>query len=224
MIQSYRTEVVPVWIETRMQSVCDWAHGAGFSYEFVGDEIFDLLPDDYRRPPRAASGSNRLGRLLLIRRALKAVDRAMGGRGRFGFPRGLLMCPVIRATRSVGKFGCNQTVVILRPQMLSNAQRILLFRTRQRLLDFYIHACERIVGAASGQIPNQIVGTKLLTALHNMVDCCFWNGGHVQPLRSGTSPPAAVRQRLVCATKRPVLWRQQTCVPHCSAGRQMASC
>ena len=40
VIQSYRTEVVPVWIETCMQSVCDWAHGAGFSYEFVGDEIF----------------------------------------------------------------------------------------------------------------------------------------------------------------------------------------
>ena len=48
VIQSYRTEAVPVWIESCMQSVRDWAHGAGFSYEFVGDEIFDFLPDDYR--------------------------------------------------------------------------------------------------------------------------------------------------------------------------------
>ena len=46
VIQSYRTEAVPIWIETCMQSVREWALRGRFSYEFVGDEIFDLLPDD----------------------------------------------------------------------------------------------------------------------------------------------------------------------------------
>ena len=174
VIQSYRTEAVPVWIETCMQSVCDWAHGAGFSYEFVGDEIFDLLPDDYRQ---AAAGRfpvlTDLGRLLLIRRALEGrFDRAIwvdadvlvfhadclsvpGNMG-YGFCREIWVQPNSRRPYALK---CYRNV--------HNA--FCFFERGNAFLDFYIHACERIVGAAAGQIPNQIVGTKLLTALHNMV-------------------------------------------------------
>jgi len=36
-------------------------------------------------------------------------------------------------------------------------------------LDFYIETCKSIIGRANAGLPPQIVGTKLLTALHNIV-------------------------------------------------------
>ncbi len=173
VIQSYRTEAVPIWIETCMQSVRDWALRARFSYEFVGDEIFDFLPDDYRQ---VAAGRipvlTDLGRLLLIRRALRGrFDRAIWvdadvlvfradflsvpGNMDYAFCREIWVQPNSRRPYALK---CYRNV--------HNA--FCLFERGNPFLDFYIHACERIVSTAAGQMPNQIVGTKLLTALHNM--------------------------------------------------------
>ena len=174
VIQSYRTKAVPVWIETCMRSVCNWAHGAGFRYEFVGDEIFDLLPDDYRS---AAAGRvpilTDLGRLLLIRRALEGpFARAIW------VDADVLMfnSDLLRVPGNIGYAFCREIWVQPNTRMpyalkcyrnVHNA--FCLFERGNAFLDFYIHSCERMVGAAVEKMPNQIVGTKLLTALHNMV-------------------------------------------------------
>ena len=157
-----------------MRSVCNWAHGAGFSYEFVGDKIFDLLPDDYRK---AAAGRvpilTDLGRLLLIRQALQGpFERAIWvDADVLVFNSDFLSVP-----SNIGYAFCREIWVQPSGRMpyglkcyrnVHNA--FCLFERGNAFLDFYIHACERIVGAAAGQMPNQIVGTKLLTALHNMV-------------------------------------------------------
>ena len=173
VIQSYRTEAVPIWIETCMQSVRDWALRARFSYEFVGDEIFDLLPDDYRQ---VAAGRTPvltdLGRLLLVRRALEGrFDRAIWvdadvlvfsadflsvpGTMNYAFCREIWVQPNGRRPYALK---CYRNV--------HNA--FCFFERGNPFLDFYIHACERIVKAAAGQMPNQIAGTKFLTAIHNM--------------------------------------------------------
>ena len=173
VIQSYRTVAVPVWIETCMQSVRDWALSAEFSYEFVGDEIFDLLPDDYRQ---AAVGRipvlTDLGRLLLIRRALEGrFNRAIWvDADVLGFYADCLSVPA-----DMDYAFCREVWVQpnhRRPHNLKCFRNVhnafCLFERGNPFLDFYIHACERIVRAAAGQMPNQIVGTKFLTALHNM--------------------------------------------------------
>ena len=36
-------------------------------------------------------------------------------------------------------------------------------------LDFYIHACQSVLHRVDSGVPNQIVGTKLLTAMHNII-------------------------------------------------------
>ena len=46
--QSFRTENVPQWIEACLSSVKQWAHAHQFEYCFLGDEIFDLLPNWFR--------------------------------------------------------------------------------------------------------------------------------------------------------------------------------
>ena len=155
VIQSYRTVAVPVWIETCMQSVRDWALSAEFSYEFVGDEIFDLLPDDYRQ---AAVGRipvlTDLGRLLLIRRALEGrFDRAIWvDADVLVFHADCLSVPA-----NMDYAFCREVWVQTnhrRPHNLKCFRNVhnafCLFERGNPFLDFYIHACERIVGAAAG--------------------------------------------------------------------------
>ena len=39
----------PGWVAECMDSVAMWATENGFGYQFLGDELFDLVPDSYRR-------------------------------------------------------------------------------------------------------------------------------------------------------------------------------
>lgn len=172
VIQSYRSQTEPAWIAACLESVRAWAAGQGWDYRFFGDEILDRVPDWYRE---GAQGRwpvmTDLARLLLARDALAE------GRGRvlwvdadvlvfvkdgpdlstagedYAFARELWVQPDgdgIRVYRNVHNAVC-------------------WFGPGNPVLDFYIHACERIVGRLQGGAPNQIVGPKLLTALHNML-------------------------------------------------------
>ena len=44
VLQSYRTEDVPRWMQCCMHSVQQWATTSGFTYRRMGDEFFDLVP------------------------------------------------------------------------------------------------------------------------------------------------------------------------------------
>lgn len=46
--QSYRTENVPSWISTCMETVRNWASLKGFDYYFIDDRMFSYAPDWYR--------------------------------------------------------------------------------------------------------------------------------------------------------------------------------
>jgi hypothetical protein len=176
VIQSYRTDNVPEWIDMCQASVRGWAAVRGWDYQFVGDEILDLVPDWYQQRAQGRMPViTDLGRLILAREALQAgasaaiwvdadvmifdahrfmVDIALD----YAFCREIWVQP-----------GSGSGLKIYRN--VHNA--VCLFRQANPMLDFYIHACKSVMkrvqtGAASG-VPNQIVGTKLLTAMHNIV-------------------------------------------------------
>ena len=44
VLQSYRTEDVPRWMQCCMHSVRRWAEASGFTYRCLGDEFFELAP------------------------------------------------------------------------------------------------------------------------------------------------------------------------------------
>lgn len=48
IVQSYRSTNIPEWIEQCMQSVRDWCKARGYEYHFVGDELFDFAPSEFR--------------------------------------------------------------------------------------------------------------------------------------------------------------------------------
>ncbi len=158
-----------------LDSVRTWADAEGFDYQFVGDEIFDLLPGNYRKLAEGRmSILTDLGRLLLIRRALAGLyARALW------FDADVLVFEAQHLTipLDVGH-AFSREIWVQTDKTKSNHLRVYrnihnavcLFEQDDVFLDFYIHACKRIVDASQGSVPNQIVGPKFLTALHNIVN------------------------------------------------------
>lgn len=72
VLQSYRTTAVPDWIGECLASVRGWAHGSGYSYRVLGDELFEPLPAQLTMlgPPPALPATD-LARLLWCRRLLE---------------------------------------------------------------------------------------------------------------------------------------------------------
>jgi hypothetical protein len=190
VIQSYRTDNVPQWIDLCQASVRDWAATRGWEYRFVGDEILDLVPDWYQQHAQGRMPViTDLGRLILARETLQAgapavvwvdADVMVFDADHFildiaedyAFCREIWVQPV-----TGGGFKVYRNV--------HNA--VCLFRQGNPMLDFYIHACEsvmkRVQTGTAGGVPNQIVGTKLLTAMHNIVGFPLLNDvGMASPL------------------------------------------
>jgi len=173
VIQSYRTANVPEWIEVCLASVRDWTRQAGFKYSFVGDEIFDRVPDWYKvnagnRPPVVTD----LGRLMLIHEELDAgAERAIWLDADV-----LVFDPAGLVIDDSFDYAFGREIWVQpdkdgqRLKVYRNVHNaICVFQQANPFLEFYIHACRRIISGASGSVPNQVVGTKFLTALHNIM-------------------------------------------------------
>lgn len=170
--QSHKPEGGPDWIRRCLDSVRDWAHMRGFDYRFVGDEIFDRVPDWYRE-----KAANRipvitdLGRLLLARDFL-----AQGYERTVWLDADVLVFDPdgldIGVTEEYA-FGA-EIWIQQEPSGRMRAHRnvhnaISVFTAGNSFLEFYIHACLSVIGRLEGGTPPQIVGPKLLTALHNII-------------------------------------------------------
>ena len=84
---------------------------------------------------------------------------------------------------------------------------ICLFKTSNSFLEFYIDACKRIISGASGTVPNQVVGTKFLTALHNIIGFNLIESvGMTSPLvlRDIVAGNGPALNRLLAVTKMPL--------------------
>ncbi len=184
--QSYRTSEVEDWITTAMASVEEWSEKAGFTYTKYGDEIFDRVPGWYQEkagPYRQISTD--LGRLVLARELLNAgyqrviwldADVLVFDPARFFI--------TITSGSAFGREIWVQKSVDGQLKAYKNVHNAFsCFCANSSFLDFYIDACQRIVGRTNGNVPPQIVGTKLLTALHNMIGFQLVDGvGMASPL------------------------------------------
>ena len=163
---------MPPWVEICLDSVRKWATAQGWQYRFVGDEIFERIPDHYRtRVEGRLPILTDLGRLLLIREALNSdADTAVWIDADVLIFDPAAFQPDIDADYAFARElwvqpGPNGSLKAYRN--VHNA--VCLFRDGNAMLDFYIHACEQIVRRVDGGVPNQIVGPKFLTALHNII-------------------------------------------------------
>ncbi len=184
--QSYRTHQVHDWLASAMASAEAWSQASGYDYRFYGDEIFDRVPDWYRRKAgKYLQISTDLGRLYLARELLDAgyerviwldADMLVFDPERFfvHIKSGCAFGREIWVQKSAdGKLKTYKNV--------HNA--FACFCHDSSFLDFYIDSCLSILGRSSAGVPPQIVGTKLLTALHNIIGFQLLDGvGMASPL------------------------------------------
>lgn len=170
VIQSCSPQQREGWIGRCVDSVRDWSEQQGYEHHLLGDEMFRLLPDWYRgkvgkRLPIAAD----LARLLLIQRALEdkyecaiwfdADVLIFDSSLRLDFEGSCAFGLEIWVQEHEGRFAARRNV--------HNA--VCAFRRGCVVLPFLIQTVESIIRRVHpDHIAPQLVGPKLLTALHSL--------------------------------------------------------
>jgi len=180
ILQSHTDPLPYEWLEICLQSVRNWSAGNGFEYRFWDDSIFDLVPKSVleRFGDRQVVISD-LARLKAIRALIsEGYDRVVWLDAdvlvfrpeRFSLPAAVQLPEGYMVGREVWVQPRADN-----PQKLQAHKKVhnafLLFDRQNSFLDFYIDQAERMLLVAGASVPDQFVGPKLLTALHNVIQC-----------------------------------------------------
>ena len=170
--QSFRTSRVPGWVSTCLGSVENWAAGEGYAYRFFDDEIFGRVPSwVMEKAGEHLQIATDLGRLILAREMLaEGFDRVVWVDADILVfdPDGLNLA--IDQEYAFGREVWVQPVTAGRIKAYKNVHNaISVFCQNNSFLEFYIHSCLNILRRANGALVPQIIGTKFLTALHNII-------------------------------------------------------
>lgn len=168
--QSVCPDQIPDWLQTCLDSVRAWSQQKNYDYTLVGDEIFSLIPDWYwQKTCHQKVIATDLGRLLLARKFLeKGYDRAIWFDADV-----LIFAPELLAISTTEEYAFGKEVWIQDKHKQLKAypkvhNAVCVFCQGNSFLDFYIHACQRIIKNFQGkQMVPQLVGPKFLSVLHN---------------------------------------------------------
>lgn len=174
VIQSHRLPLPFNWLERCLESVRSWAAARGYDYRFEDDAIFERLDQDLREKTRdqlvVASDVARLAALQ------GALDE--GYECAVWMDADMLVFEPDRLRLAPEDYALGREVWVQRsaPGRVRSYVKVhnafLQFRAGNPFLTFYRHAAERIVRAhVPGRMVPQLVGPKLLTALHNVIRC-----------------------------------------------------
>lgn len=188
VFQSYRTEDVPPWITTCINGVRHWSAAKKFDYRFVDDQFFDLLPADYRK-----KADGRLPVLSDLARLIMARNLLLEGYEKtIWVDADVLIFDPESFDVSIEEGFCFCREIWIQPspnggiRVFRNVHNaVCIFVKGNSFLDFYIDACQQVVAGVddSKGMVNQIVGPKLLSALHNMIGYpLIKNVGMLSPL------------------------------------------
>lgn len=161
-------------IDTCLKSVENWAARFGFEYRFIGDELFDFLTPDlrYKTRNRLVVGTD-LARLLWLEQVLRepGVDAALWLDADMLIfdPEGFVL-PHASLSYAVGQeiwIQKDKKGAVKSFPKVHNAY--LYFKKSNPFLAFYIESAIRILRRYDGDMVPQLIGPKLLTALHNIM-------------------------------------------------------
>ena len=172
VIQSHRDPLPHSWLSRCLDSVESWSRDNGFAYRFIGDELFEVLPDDLHslaesRPVIASD----LARLAWLRAGLAdGHDCVVWCDADFlVFDSASLQLP--EDDYALGReVWVQQDEDRLRAWVkLHNA--CMMFRRGNSFLDFYHDTALRLLRANQGPMPPQFIGPKWLSAIHAIAQC-----------------------------------------------------
>jgi hypothetical protein len=186
VIQSHRTPLPAHWMERTIDSVKTWAALCHFDYCFLGDELFDVLPQDLliktRTQPVVASD---LARLKAMKSALRdGYQTVIWCDADF-----LIFLPE-KFDLPPDDFGLGREIWIQRDSRSGRPHAyikvhnaFLFFRKGNAFLDFFTDSAERLIRKHDGPFVPQFLGPKFLTAIHNIVQCpVVESAGMLSPL------------------------------------------
>jgi len=178
ILQSWQSDTEASWVGRCLKSVRDWAEGRNIRRQFEGDEIFDRVPKALREKlvdrPQVATD---LARLQWIEHVLATeTDKAIW------LDADVLVFAPDRFKPKIGLEGYvfGREVWVERDgrndmRVRRNVHNAIIAAERgNSFIPFYRHAAERLLhrmtaGPRDGLVP-QVIGPKLLGALHSIVD------------------------------------------------------
>lgn len=174
VIQSYRETGVPAWMTRCRTSVETWAEECGWAYRFLGDELFDLVPDPIRT--KFATQRPLLADIARLKWAHQIFEAGAGIERVVWLDADVLVfAPENIEIPAQADFAVGRQVWVqpgakdkLRAyRQVHNA--VLAIRRSSPTLEFLIQEMTTIADRHDGPASPQLLGPKLLTALHNIV-------------------------------------------------------
>ena len=173
VIQSHRDPLPFEWLRLCLDSVTSWAQDNRFEIRFIGDELFDLVePDLFEKIGAQTVIASDLARLKILQQGLvEGFDRVIWCDADFLIfdPAQFLLPDTDFAVGRELWVQRDNSVKLRTYKKVHNA--FLMFRRGNHFLDFYCDAAERLLRLNQGRMAPQFIGPKLLTALHNIIQC-----------------------------------------------------
>ncbi len=173
IIQSHRSPLPYPWIERCLASVRDWCALNQYEYRFIGDELFDTVPDSLlQKIQDQIVIATDLARLLVLQDALKQnyqtvvwldADVLIFKPGKFVLPD----APYVVGREVWVQQDQDNSAKLKVYKKVHNA--FLMFRRGNSFLNFYADSAQQLLEQNQGPMVAQFIGPKLLTALHNVV-------------------------------------------------------
>ena len=199
IVQSYKA-TKPLWIQECQQSVMNWSQQNEYTYQFVGDEIFSFNPIWFEQkiPNRLPIRSD-LARLIYTKEALLTYDRVVW----FDIDCFLFAPEDLILTGDSYLFGHERWI---QPHKNNNwkiyknvCNAFFQFCRGNSFLDFYIETAQTIIKKTPCEhIAPQMIGPKLLSALHNITK-------FPTTTMVGSASPWLIRE---CAEKKAFLYNK----------------
>ncbi len=171
VIQSQNPTMIVPWMKLCMESVQTWATSKGFDYQFLGEELFDPLPDWILvKTKNRRIVATDLARLIAMRSANLTYDMCIWCDADFlVFNQNGLD---IDQACSRG-FGREVWIELDAKERLRARRKVhnafMFFESGDPFLDFYIEAATKMMMRVEGEMVPQFIGPKFLTSLHNMM-------------------------------------------------------
>lgn len=183
VLQSHRSPLPHHWLQLCLQSVECWANRNGFAYQFFGDEFFEILPEWVKQKTGLQLVvATDLARLKWLQKyLLSEYERVIWLDADF-----LIFAPeefrVLAGENLPEKYALGREIWV-QPECADSFpdgklkvykkvhNAFLLFERGNHFLDFYTAHAQRLLQKNTGSSSPQFIGPKLLTALHNVIQC-----------------------------------------------------
>ncbi len=219
VIQSHQKPLPYDWLKPCLQSVQNWALKNNYEYLFLGDEIFDRVSTTLlNKTQHQRVITTDLARLLALQHYLKQ-----------GFST-IIWCDADFLIFDPDNFKIPDTSYAVGREVWVQKNRhnnlkayskvhnaFMMFREGNSFLDFYAETAEKLLSLNTGTMPDQFIGPKLLTALHNITICPVLE-------TAGMLSPLVIKDIISGQQKSIKLFRSNSIQPLASANLCSSSC